>query len=66
MFHLLMNTGADVGEVLSRRVRDVSFGESSQVSTTAARRLIPICGKCRYTPIMHMFFRPILPSISSS
>ena len=27
VFHLLMNTGADLGEVLSRRVRDVSFGE---------------------------------------
>ena len=27
VFHLLMNTGADLGEVLSRRVRDVSFGD---------------------------------------
>jgi integrase len=27
VFHLLMNTGADIGEVMSRRVRDVSFGE---------------------------------------
>ena len=27
VFHLLMNTGADLGEVMSRRVRDVSFGE---------------------------------------
>lgn len=27
VFHLLMNTGADLGEVLSRRVRDVSFAE---------------------------------------
>ncbi len=27
VFHLLMNTGADLGEVMSRRVRDVTFGE---------------------------------------
>ena len=27
VFHLLMNTGADLGEVFSRRVRDVSFGD---------------------------------------
>lgn len=28
VFQLLMNTGADIGEVMSRRVRDVTFGDA--------------------------------------
>ena len=48
VFHLLMNTGADLGEVLSRRVRDVSFGDRlaridyRRTKTDTDPRLVPL------------------------
>ena len=48
VFHLLANTGADISEVLSRRVRDVHFGERltridyRRTKTDTLPRLVPL------------------------
>ena len=47
VFQLLINTGADIGEVLSRRVRDVSFGPLCRVDyrrtkTATMPRRVPL------------------------
>ena len=48
VFHLLANTGADISEVLSRRVRDVHFGDRltrvdyRRTKTDTLPRLVPL------------------------